>query len=121
MQRALGRYDLHEHQASATSWDTECVPELFNEEDTIRFRAHQCQYGLALTKIGATMRATKPTDFARNSLAIAEQLSRRCPGYHARIHSDEGRAKAAEQYSQSLVMPSVKVSESKTVETIPGW
>ena len=102
MQRALGRYYLHEHPDSASSWSVDCISDMLKEEGTLRVVGDQCQYGLVTTKKGVTGPAKKPTGFMTNSPMIARRLSLRCDGSHTHIHLDEGRAKAAEEYPEGL-------------------
>ena len=102
LQRSLGRYDLHEHPDSASSWSVDCIQNLLNECDTTRAVGDQCQYGLVATKKGVTGPAKKPTGFMTNSPKIAARLSLRCDGSHSHIHLNEGRAKAAEEYPDGL-------------------
>ena len=77
LQHDGGRYFIHEHPTSATSW---AVPEVrrIMQIDGVRVsNADQCQYN-ATTKAGEPLK--KPTRFMTNSSCIADALSKRCPG-----------------------------------------
>ena len=77
LQMDEGRYFLHEHPASATSW---AQPEVRKIEQLVGVRVavgDQCQYEAA-DKAGDPIK--KPTKFMTNSTHIADSLSRRCSG-----------------------------------------
>ena len=126
LQRSLGRYYLHEHPAHATSWEVDCMKSMQADVGAQRVRADQCQYGLTTWKDGVEGQAKKPTDFLTNAPMIAMELSRRCPGDHAHISLESGRAKAAEKYPPGLVRAIIEglknqiaEDESRTVDLKP--
>ena len=103
LQQSLGRYYLHEHPSTATSWDVKCMKVMQESLGAIRVRADQCQYGLTTVKNGIEYPAKRPTDFLTNAEMVSKELMRRCPGNHIHAHLDEGRAKAAEVYPRGLI------------------
>ena len=109
IQQANGRYFLHEHPRSASSWHEEVVTKLCRDAGVYVTVADQCRYGL--TSIGPEGKgpAQKPTKFMTNSPCIAKELSRRCPNRmthsakaHKHVHLMNGRAKAAQEYPSAL-------------------
>ena len=61
MQAREGRYWLHEHPRTATSWHMDEVQELLRQNGSLRVESEQCRFGLITTIKGETMRAKKPT------------------------------------------------------------
>ena len=45
MQVQAGRYFLHEHPATATSWELKCTQEVFHMDGVDVVHGDQCQYG----------------------------------------------------------------------------
>ena len=78
-----GRFFVHEHPASATSWDERAMVQLAAHPDVVVVRADQCQYGLTTpTESGDMAPAMKPTRFMTNAAPMAKLLQRRCDGSH---------------------------------------
>ena len=83
-----GRLFLHEHPASASSWQLKCVENLNRIEGVQIAVADLCMFGLRTTcaTAGGVVKevfAKKPTKFMTNSARVAEELTRRCRGLHA--------------------------------------
>ena len=73
-QHKNNRYFLHEHPASATSWQSEVMEKLSSEDGIIKVTCDQCQYGME-DPDGNLIK--KPTTFLTNSQdrgAIAEEM-----------------------------------------------
>lgn len=80
-----GRYSIHEHPATAISWDEKPIMDLIMRSDTMLVTADQCQYGLtAKSDSGEGLPALKPTKFLTNVPPLAKLLQRRC--YRSHIH-----------------------------------
>ena len=107
IQLDAGRYFLHEHPATATSWQEGVVKKLMTEEAVERVMGDQCRYGLS-TKDGSVIGpAKKPTGFMTNSVCIARRLMKKCPNttrrqVHQHIRLENGRAQAAQIYLDEL-------------------
>ena len=108
MQRAAGRYFLHEHPASAMSWAEEEVRRIAQMPGVEIAVGDQCQYN-AQDTLGNPIR--KPTKFMTNSPHIAKALSKRCAGRLGECSRAKGgthalcngeRAKAAAIYPFAL-------------------
>ena len=102
LQRAEGRYFLHEHPEGATSWDLEMIARLEKLDGVEKVTCDQCEYGLVTEVMGDTRPARKPTSFLTNSWCIASELDTRCSGNHLHYSLMEGRAKKAEEYPDKL-------------------
>eukprot|EP00973_Karenia_brevis_P062211 8652733-Karenia_brevis.AAC.1 len=109
MQMGAGRYFVHEHPLSATSWKQPCMQELQRDERVIKTRANMCAYGMTTRRGEEVSLASKPTSFMTNSPCIAEELNKRCENYnspkqqwHKHITLVNGRAKAAQVYPKGL-------------------
>ena len=102
LQAASGRYWVHEHPNSATSWHEACIRKMVQMPGVIRVRADQCMYGLKTQVKDEIRRAMKPTGFMTNSWCVAKRLTRRCDGSHPHFSLMEGRASAAEVYPKLL-------------------
>ena len=72
-----GRYFLHEHPAYATSWQTDMVQSLMQEEGILKSTCDQCVYGCE-SEDGSPVK--KPTSFMTNSSKLVRELSARCGG-----------------------------------------
>ena len=95
---------LFEQPWGATSWDEECVKEIWRWEGMRRVRCDQCLFGqVSVDRRGHVGPARKATGFLTNDECIAEVLNRRCYGGHEHIQLLGGRAKACERYPPRLV------------------
>ena len=72
LQISEGRYFLHEHPDSATSWKLPGVEELTKKEGVWVVRSDLCMYGLTTRRKEEEGPARKPTRFATNSWCLAE-------------------------------------------------
>ena len=79
-----GRFFLHEHPATATSWDLEEIKEMSRKTGVEIYTADQCMYGLETWGMdGSTMEPAKEmTKFVTNSLEVGWELQSRCDGQH---------------------------------------
>ena len=107
LQMQGGRYFLHGHFESASSWQEKCIKSILQMEGVKRVVADQCRYGLKSKDENGVGPARKSTGFMTNSPCIALQLKRRCPnrqGYeiHRHVRLENGRARAAQQYPPNL-------------------
>ena len=111
MQIDGGRYFLHEHPLSATSWKLDEVRKLVAEPGVLTTTADQCEYGVKSKDEYGVGCAMKPTKFATNSVMIAERLSTRCQNKgrkpeerHRHVHLISGRARKAQEYPRELCL-----------------
>ena len=98
-----GRYLLHEHPESASSWHEKCIKRLLAHQGVVRVVGDQCQYGLKSHDGQREGPARKSSGFMTNSPCIAKRLSKRClNGSGMKVHDHviliNGRAKAAQVY-----------------------
>ena len=105
-QLARGKHFLHEHPASAMSWNEDAVKAL-GRDPTVRIvTADQCQYGLVTPSAKDKTKmvpAMKPTKFMTNSVAMASQLQQRCKRDHEHQHLVGNRCRDAAFYPDPLV------------------
>ena len=76
-QVSRGRLFLHEHPASACSWNLACIQEVMEKKGVKKVEADQCQFG-SIDDSGSPIK--KPTSFLSNSECILQMLQRRCSG-----------------------------------------
>lgn len=82
-QLAKGKYFIHEHPASAVSWDEREMAKLMAHIGVILTMAEQCMYGQETrSEGGGTAPALKPTKFLTHSEPMAKLLRRRCDKSH---------------------------------------
>ena len=74
-----GRFFLHEHPATASSWGTTEIQKIMSLEGVRRVVAHQCQYGQQAHE-GSPIK--KPTGFMTNCEGVARRLNKLCKGKH---------------------------------------
>ena len=86
LQVAAGRYFIHEHPLTATSWATECMTKLRSCPAVYPAEAHMCTYGMQSKDKHRTRYAKKPTRFLTNSILSAKALSSRCLENHRHVH-----------------------------------
>ena len=48
MQIEGGRYYLHEHPTSASSWNEKCMQDILKHPENIVTRVHMCAYGMKI-------------------------------------------------------------------------
>ena len=76
IQWRAGRLFLHEHPATATSWDLECIRQLESKFGVVLTRADQCMYGLeTYGKQGEAKAAKKATKFLTNIVGIGKGVA----------------------------------------------
>ena len=99
-----GRLFLHEHPATATSWDLEELKKLEAKTGAHIYVADQCMYGLETWAEDkkVMMPARKTTRFMTNSIEIGLELQKRCDGSHQHQALVGGRAKWAARYPEEL-------------------
>merc|ERR1712026_394131 len=77
------RHFLHEHPATASSWQEEIVQKLRHDKRVGEVVGDQCRYGLRTRGLRGEWRpAKKPTRFLSSAAAVLEELSLRCRGTH---------------------------------------
>ena len=104
LQMDAGRFFVHEHPATAVSWDEKCIVKLLAHNDVHLSKADQCQYGLTTRgPDGIEMPALKPTKFMANSVPMAELLTKRCDHTHLHQPLHGNRCAAAAFYPLGLV------------------
>ena len=88
-----GRYFLHEHPETASSWREECVNKMMKRQGVVKVTGDQCRYGLKSHDGSREGPARKRTSFMTTSPCIANRLNLRCPNKkdqivheHVRIH-----------------------------------
>jgi hypothetical protein len=75
-----GRYFIHEHPATATSWEEPAVKRVMNLPEVRVSRADACQYGIEGIYRGESMPVKKPTKWLSNMRGVNEALSKTCTG-----------------------------------------
>ena len=79
IQWSEGRYFLHEHPATASSWSEQCVVNMLRKHGVTHGTGDQCRYGLKAYDGQREGPAKKSTKFMTNSPCIAKRLNLRCP------------------------------------------
>lgn len=107
MQIEAGRYFVHEHPHTASSWEESCVQSILKQQNVTRVVGDQCMYGLKARDQEREGPARKSIGCMTNSVCIAQQLSQRCPnkaGYqvHRHVRLEDGRTKQAQVYPKEL-------------------
>ena len=108
-QLKAGRFFVHEHPATAVSWDERCITKILAHHDVHLVKADQCQFGLTTPgPDGCAMPALKPTKFMTNSKPMAEILCRTCDRSHKHQSLTGGRCANAAFYPLPLVKTLIK-------------
>ena len=99
-----GKFFLHEHPATAISWDEKPIKDLLMHQAVTSVVADQCQYGLTTKgKNGHPMPAMKPMRLMTNSTQMAEMLQKRCDRQHEHQALVGGPCAAAAFYPLGLI------------------
>ena len=94
---------LHEHPATAASWDRNSMTDLMADPDICAVAPHQCEFGLATPgPDGSPVPALKPTKWISNSKHMIFGLSRRCSKQHQHQYLTARRTEATEFYPVEL-------------------
>ena len=106
IQRRAGRYYLHEHPRTATSWGLKGIQRFKQYADTQFIHCNMCQFGMVTTHKGQTGLVEKATTFMTNSDEVAVRLNRRCSKTHKTEHLHlpiwGKRARDAQVYPKEL-------------------
>ena len=103
LQLAEGRHFLHEHPASAASWQVPRMVALRRRQGVGEVVAHLCQYGLVTPGLnGKPMPAQKPTRFLSSAPELLQLLGQQCSQEHEHQPLMSGRAAAAAIYPPAL-------------------
>lgn len=104
IQAMQGRWFLHEHPATASSWSLKEITDVLDVEGVSTVLGDQCMYGLKTWgRHGRdVVHARKRTKFMSNSEEIRLELSRRCQGLHKHQSLVGGRAEESARYPKEL-------------------
>ena len=102
-QMRQGRYFLHEHPQSATSWKLPNIMKLASNPMVYKATTHMCRFGMVSTDEQGEGLVLKPTTMMTNSIEIQRELDRQCDRVsHRHVHLTGGRAKDAAIYPKAL-------------------
>ena len=103
LQLSEGRHFLHEHPASATSWQVPRMMALRRRPGVGETVAHLCQYGFMTPgTAGLRMPAQKLICFLSSAPELLKLLGQQCPGNHKHQPLLGGRAADAAIYPPAL-------------------
>ena len=103
MQIDGGRYYLHEHPLTASSWQEPCLNKIIKHEHNIVTRIHMCAYNMRIPDNQGREYIFKPTQFITNSPLIAARLERKCDETHAHARLQGNRTNKAAIYPGKLI------------------
>ena len=103
IQAEAGRFFLHEHPSSASSWKIPEMVALMQDLKIDKVNAHMCRFDMMSEDEAGIGLVKKPTGFLTNSEHLREQLSKKCLGGHRHVHLMGGKAKACQVYPPKLV------------------
>ena len=98
-QHRQGRFFLHEHPASAWSWDVPKVQEVASLDGVFVVIGDQCMMGARLD--GEAIRTR--TKWMTNSEELMKVLGKTCDGSHGHRELAGGTVKRTERYSEKLI------------------
>lgn len=103
IQQVNGRYYLHEHPNSATSWKVPCMINFIKQHNPGFAYTNMCAFGMQSSDEHGAGLVYKPIKFISNSWLLINELSRHvCNGRHRHVHLMGGRAAAAAIYPDKL-------------------
>ena len=93
IQRRAGRYFMHEHPSSASSWSRPEVLEMLLREDVELVEVDMCDFGMTASDEFGEALVRKRTKILTNSAEVARRVARKCSGGHRHVHLIGGKAK----------------------------
>ena len=102
VQRKAGRFFVHEHPSTATSWSLPIVLEMLLKEDVELVEVDMCNFGMESEDDGGKGLVRKRTKILTNSPEVARRVARKCTGDHRRVNLIGGRAKRAQLYPRAF-------------------
>ena len=112
-----GKYFLHEHPASASSWTTQEVEAVRRMDSVSTVTCDACVFGMkAIDEDGQEKPVKKPTKWMSNAPRLLRSLGYRCSGRHQHTQLLGGRAAAAAIYPPELVLAIVKGLQAQREE-----
>ena len=103
IQAEAGRYFIHEHPSSASSWKLPEMQALMSDLGISKTNTHMCRFGMVSEDELGVGLVKKPTGFLTNSEYVKDQLSKTCQGGHRHVQLMGGRAQACQVYPEKLV------------------
>ena len=97
-----GRYFLHEHPMTASSWRLERVEEISRSPLVYKTKTHMCRFGMKSEDEQGVGLVKKPTTMMTNSLEVHRELDKQCIGGHRHVQLLGGKAKACAVYPREL-------------------
>ena len=110
-----GMFFLHEHPATASSWNMECMAELAAHPGVYTVVSDMCRWGMRVRDEvpedpTQPYLIKKPTKWMTNCRHLADLLSLRCEGNHSHVRLEGGNlTKKAASYPFPLVRDILKV------------
>ena len=99
LQAENGRFFIHEHPNSASSWKLPEMIELMQNLNINKVVGHMCRYGMHRKDAEGDGLVKKPTGFPSNSKFVRDQLQNKCLGDIVMSHSwavEPGHAKSTQ-------------------------
>ena len=103
MQIDGGRYYLHEHPTSASSWNEKCIKKIIEHPNNLTTRIHMCAYDMKIPDAHGNEYIYKPTQFLTNSPLVAARLERKCDREHVHARLQGKRTNQAAIYPDKLI------------------
>ena len=90
-----GMFFLHEHRATASSWNTECIMQLMAHPGVYVTTGDMCRWGMRIRDETSDDQdqpylAKKPTKWMTICKQLADLLSLRCEGNHSHVRLEGG-------------------------------
>eukprot|EP00971_Amphidinium_carterae_P069137 1368359-Amphidinium_carterae.1 len=107
---ANGRYFLHEHPSTASSWTVDCIKEIERLPGTMKVSSCMCAFDMWMEDNQGAGLVHGATTYLTNSPYIAKKLERRCSNLdpsckdkHRHVHLMCGRPRLKQTYPPKLV------------------
>ena len=109
-----GRFFLHEHPRTATSWQAPSVERVARLPGVSKVHAHMCPFDMRVLFEGSQKLVFKPTTWMSNSPCILKELNKQCTNTgdpltdHKHADLKGGRAHYAQIYPEKLCLAILK-------------
>jgi hypothetical protein len=90
IQRKAGRFFMHEHPSSASSWSRPEVLQMLLRQDVELIEVDMCSFGMAANDEHGEALVRKRTKILTNSVEVARRVERKCTGDHRHVHLRAG-------------------------------
>ena len=108
MQHSEGRYFLHEHPQSASSWQINCIKRVRALKGVDAVVGHMCRVGMTMEEDGQGKKVYKPTLWMSNAPHVLKHMHKLCTKDHEHVRLTGQITKQVAIYPDKLCISILK-------------